>query len=398
MERGNIKLNNPARYAGKYEIPAEKVQKAIKAATDKWLAKLDEFDNQFPPANSGNTSKYKVGENNSWTQGMHTGAALLAYDLTGNERFLEHAKKQMPSYFKRFEEKVNLWDHDVGFIYVPSVIALYKKTGDESLKELALNAAKHLYDNMYTQKGGFILRGYKGHSESEPSCRTMMDTLMNIPLFFWAYEQTGEKKYFDAANSQLNITEKYLIREDGSSYHHYQFDLQTHQPVRGLTFQGHADESCWTRGHSWGVYGFPVAYSYNGDENLLKLHRDVVHFMLNHMPEDNIPYYDYDFVEACDEARDSSAAMVNACGLLEACKYLPADAPEQEYYRNAAAMMIEAVIDNCMDYTQDFDGIINWVTCSAPHNLCINGCASYGDFFFLEALLRYTNPDWKRYW
>ena len=398
MERGKIKLEKPERYSGKYEISTQKIQKAIKAATDKFLDKLDEFEGKFPPAYSkGN--KYNLVENNSWTSGMHTGAMLLAYELTGNERFLVHAKKQMKSYFERFEGKINLWDHDVGFVFSPSCVGLYKLTGDEEIKELALKAADFLYENLYSQKGGFILRSY-ARKDTEVGCRTMMDTLMNIPLLFWAHELTGEKKYLDAANSQLRITEQCLIREDGSSFHHYLFDVETHKPVRGLTFQGHSDDSCWSRGHAWGVYGFPTAYTYNKDENLLPLHRDVVYFMLNHLPESNIPYYDYDFVEPCDEAKDSSAALVSACGMLEACKYLSDDVPEKEIYQNAAAKMIEAVIDNCMDYeNQDFDGIINGVTCSVPHNLCIEGCASYGDFFFLEALLRYVKPDWRnRYW
>lgn len=396
MTRGNIKLDNPERYAGVYEIPADKIQKAIKKATDKWLTKLDEFDNKFPPTTSKD-DKYIVGENNSWTQGMHTGAVILAYELTGNEKFLEHAKKQMQSYFDRFETKTGLWDHDVGFAYTPSVVALYKLTGDESLKELAIKAANHLYDNMYSQKGGFIQRSYDVSTTN--GCRTMMDTLMNIPLFFWTYEQTGEQKFLDAAKSQLNITEKYLIREDGSSFHHYMFDVENHQPVKGLTFQGHADDSCWSRGHSWGVYGFPVAYDYTKDENLLLLHRDVTYFMLNHMPESYIPYYDYDFVAPCDEPHDSSAALVSACGMLEACKYLPDDAPEKAIYKNAAAKLVEAVIDNCMDYeNKDFDGLVNMVTCSAPHNLCIDGCTSYGDFFLLEALKRYQDPEWVRCW
>ncbi len=399
MERGSIKLEDYGRYSYKYVIPVEKVQKAIKKATDKLLIKLDEFENKFPGACSDNAGKYKLGENTGWTQGMHTGAVLIAYELTGNEKFLEYAQSQMDSYYKRMEGKTHLWSHDVGFVYTPSVVALYKLTGDERLRELALNAAAHLYDNLYSLKGGFILRGYNGHSEQESNCRTMMDTLMNIPLFFWTYEQTGEEKYMEAAKSQLHITEQYLIRADGSSFHHYQFDLENHKPVRGLTFQGHADSSCWSRGHSWGVYGFPVAYGYTGDKSLLPLHRDLCYFMLNHMPDSNIPYYDYDFVETCDEAKDASASLISACGMLEACKYLADDAPEKMVYQNAAAKMIEAVIDNCMDYeNQKFDGLINWVTCSVPHNLCIDGCTSYGDFFLLEALMRISNPDWKKYW
>ncbi len=398
MVRGNIKLDNPARFAGKYEIPAEKIQAAIKKATDKWLVKLAEFNNKFPGTTSKEYDKYEMGENTSWTQGMHTGSIILAYELTGNEKFLDYAKAQLDSYYERLETKIGLWSHDVGFVFSPSCVALYRFVKDEKIKEMCLGAAEHLYEHLYSQKGGFILRSCKS-KDTDAGCRTMMDTLMNIPLFFWAYEQTGDIKFMDAAKSQLAITEKCLIREDGSSFHHYMFDVETHAPVRGLTFQGHADDSTWTRGHSWGVYGFPVAYTYTKDESLLPLHRDVCYFALNHMPESFIPYYDYDFVEPCDEAKDSSAALITACGMMEALKYLPDDAEEKAVYQNASARLLEAVIDNCMDYeNKDFDGLVNCVTCSAPHNLCIDGCTSYGDFFLLEALLRYTNPDWVRYW
>lgn len=397
MQRGNIKLTNPKRYMGEHRISEEKINAAIKAATEKLASKLELYSQSFVGTYSTD-GKYPMGENDTWVSGMHTGAIILAYELTGDKKFLDAALANVPSYKKRLDEKIKLWSHDVGFIYSPSIIALYKLTGDAELRRMAIDAAEHLYNASYSQKGGFIIRSVK-NVDKDWGCRTMMDTLMNIPLFFWAYEQTGDKKFLDAANSQLKITDECLIREDGSSYHHYQFDVETHKPQFGCTFQGHTDDSTWSRGHAWGVYGFPVAYTYNGDKSLLPLHKDVCAFMLNHLPEDNIPYWDYDFVEKCDEARDVSAGLVSACGMLEACKYLPEDAPEQEIYKNAAAMMLEAAIDKCADYEHaDFDGLVNYVTCSAPHGLGVDECALYGDYFYLEALLRYTRPDWRRHW
>ncbi len=397
MERGHIKLNNPEKYSGDYRISQEKVDAAIKKACDKWLRKLEQFDNLFPGATSDNDGNYTLGENTSWTQGMHTGATLLAYELTGNEKFLEFAKAHMPTYVHRFEHKIGLLGHDVGFVYSPACIAYYKLTGDEKMKEISLKAANYFRNHLYSEKGGFILRSFL-RMDHESGCRTMMDTLMNIPLLFWAYEQTGEERYMEAAKAQVATTEKCLIRPDGSSYHHYKFDVETREPVCGVTFQGHADESTWSRGHAWGVYGFPTAYSYTKDESMFPLHRDVTNFMLNHLPESYIPYYDYDFVEECDEAKDASAGLISACGMLEMCKYLDADAPEVAIYKTAANKMIEAVIDNCMDYDKDFDGLVNWVTCSVPHDLCIDGCTSYGDYFLLVALMRLKNPEWNRYW
>ena len=148
MVRGNIKLNNPERFAGKYEIPAEKIQMAIKKATDKWLKKLEEFGGLFPRTASKD-DKYDLADNYSWTQGMHAGSVLLAYELTGNEKFLEYAKVLLETFFERYETKNGLWDHDVGFVYSPSCIAYYKITGEERFKDVAIKAAHHLYDNMY---------------------------------------------------------------------------------------------------------------------------------------------------------------------------------------------------------------------------------------------------------
>lgn len=144
------------------------------------------------------------------------------------------------------------------------------------------------------------------------------------------YKLTGDEKFLHAANSQLAITESCLIREDGSSFHHYQFDTKTHKPLYGCAFQGRTDESTWSRGQAWGVMGLPIAYSYNKDEDLLELHRDVTYFTLNHLPKHNIPYWDYDFVEECDEPLDVSAGLVSACGMLEATKYLPDSVSEKK--------------------------------------------------------------------
>ena len=397
MQRGIITLNDESRYTTSYTISKEKLDSAVKAATEKLASKLDTYAEQFV----GTYSKdyvYPLGENKTWVSGMHTGTILLAYELTGDEQFLECAKKNIPFYKKRLEEKIVMYSHDVGFVFSPSCVALYKLTGDEAAREIALAAAEHLYDASFSKKGGFIIRSVN-NSHEDWGCRTMMDTLMNIPLFFWAHKETGDEKFLHAANSQLAITESYLIREDGSSFHHYQFDTKTHKPLYGCTFQGRTDESTWSRGQSWGVMGLPIAYSYNKDEDLLKLHRDVTYFTLNHLPKHNIPYWDYDFIEECDEPLDVSAGLVSACGMLEATKYLSDSAPEKKIYKNAAAMLLDAAIDKCADYeTTEFDGLVRNVTCSVPHNLCINECALYGDFFYLEALLRHLRPDWNRYW
>ena len=403
MRRGNVKLKKTKLFLENHAIDKEKIASAINSAIAKLEARLADYAEKFPENISpdGNAAKYCLGENNSWVSGMHTGTLILAYKLSGRQEFLDAALNHLPSYKKRLDEKFNLQDHDVGFVFSPSCIALYKLTGNEEAKQIALDAAKYYYDTGYSKEGGFIMLSGKEARGGNPGVgyRTMMDTLMNISLLFWAGEMTGDRRYTEAAESQVATTEKYLIREDGSSFHHYQFDMETHKPIRGLTFQGNRDESTWTRGHAWGVIGFPMAYSHMNDEMLLELSKDVTYFMLNSLPDDLIPYWDFDFTTGSCEPRDTSAGLIFACGMMEAMKYIDPSSEQYSVYKNASSMMLEAVIDK---YTgcagKEYDGLVWGVTGAKKFNIGIEDCAVYADYFYLEALLRYTTSNWEMLW
>lgn len=395
MKRGNVKLKNPERFLGEHKIAPQKIKKAIDKAGEKLWGKADIYREGFPKTTSENF-RYPITENNNWCCGMHTGTFTLMYMLTGDRKFLDITKEHIKTYRRRIDEKINLADHDIGFVFSPSCVLYNTLTGDEEAKNIALKAAELLYDEGYSEKGGFILRAGT-RAKEEWACRTMMDSLLNAPLLLWAGEQTGEEKYKRAGFAQSVITDKCLARDDGSTFHHYQFDVLTHKPVRGLTLQGNSDNSCWSRGHAWGILGLPIAYEYTKEEWLLKLHRDLTYFMLNHLPEDNIPYWDFDFVSG-DEARDSSAGVISACGLLLAASFLPEDSIEKQIYKNAAGKMLEAVIDNCTKSPDEYDGLIKRVTGSKPHGMGVDECALYGDYFYLEAILRYQNPKIKLGW
>ena len=396
MKRKNITLDRPERFSKIPVISKEKLDRAIAQATERLEAMAIKHGTDFP----GNWSinfQYDYAHNRNWVGGMYTGCFWLAYQLTGKKFFKQQAEALTDTFRERLDKRIGVDDHDVGFAFSPSCVAAHKLTGVKDARKTALDAADYFYSTSYSKEGKFIIRNWKSWASGSGS-RTMMDSLMNAPLLYWAAKETGNQEYWQAAHDHVKTTEEYLIREDGSSFHHYQFDPKTAAPVRGLTWQGHSDDSCWSRGHSWGVYGFPIAYSYDKSDFIKEVHKDVTYFMLNHLPEDCIPYWDYDFVDG-DEPRDASAAVISACGLMEMARNLSDDDENKTIFQSAAVQMLEATIDNCTDgIGEDDDGLICHVTAALPQNLGIDQTAVYGDYFYLEALLRYKKPDFKMYW
>lgn len=397
MVTEKVTLINPERFLKEHHISRDKLITAAQKATDKLLINARKFGFGYPGTCSVNF-KYELSEDTNWESGMYTGCYWLAYELTGEKKFRDIAESHLVSYKKNIDEKIGIHDHDVGFMYSPSCVAAYKITGSELAREIALETAKFYYEHSYSKEGKFIIRSYKGWDQ-EWGCRTMMDSLLNAPFLFWAGKEIGNEEYFNAAHEQNLTTEKYLIRADGSSFHHYKFDSSTAKPVGGVTLQGFSDDSCWGRGHSWGVYGFPICYSYTKDEKIRQVHKDITYYFLNRIPDDMIPYWDYIFTSPSEEPRDSSCAVISACGLNEMSKLIPGDSEEKKIYENAASMMLEAVIDKCTgDIGHEYDGLINRVSHALPQKQGREECAVYGDYFYLEALMRFINPDWKMYW
>ena len=396
MKRKNITLDHPERFATVPVIDKAKLDAAIEKATNKLALMAERNGTAFPECWAVDF-KYKYAHNRNWVGGMYAGCFWLAYQLTGKHTFKKIAEELTATFRERLDKRIGVDDHDVGFAFSPSCVAEYKINGTKEPKKTALDAAEYFYNTSYSKEGKFIIRSWKSWATGG-GCRTMMDSLMNAPLLFWAAKETGNEEYFKAAHDHVKTTEEYLIREDGSSFHHYQFDPETAAPVRGLTFQGHRDESCWSRGHAWGVYGFPIAYSYDKSEFIKDVHKDVTYFMLNHLPEDCIPYWDYDFVDG-DEARDASAGVISACGMMEMARNLADDDVNKTIFQSAAVQILEATIDNCTEGVGPYDdGLICKVTAALPQKLGIDQTAVYGDYFYLEALLRYKNPDFKMYW
>lgn len=380
------------------EITQEEIKEALTFCNRQIISNLPEFTDQFQD-NSSVGGFYRPIPNSDWTTGFWTGEIWLAYEFSGDERLKTAGEVQINSFLERINNKFQVDHHDMGFLYSPSCVAGYKLIGSEAGKEAAIKAADQLITR-YHPVGEFIQAW--GAMNAPENYRLIIDCLLNLPLLYWASEETGDVKYRDIAEKHIHTAVANVIREDDSTWHTFFFNMETGAPDHGATCQGYRDGSAWARGQAWGVYGMALAYKYTERKEYIELFRRVTEYYLAHLPKDLVPFWDLEFTDGDDQPRDSSSASIAACGILEMIKYLEPD--EAEHYRRIAYRMMKSVYDNyAVKDPRDSNGLVLHSTYSnhSPYNTCnhcgVDECNSWGDYFYMEALTR-MSKDWELYW
>lgn len=380
------------------EITPEETERALFDASNQVLRVLPEFTHKFQKAYSEN-GFYAPTDNVDWTPGFWTGEIWLAYEYTGNERLKEAADIQIQSFANRIEQKIDVETHDLGFMYSPSCVAGYKLTGSRAGRDAAVKAADELITRFHP-KGEFIQAW--GPLDAPDNYRLIIDCLLNLPLLYWATEETGDHKYRDIAEKHIHTALANVVREDFSTWHTFFFNRETGEADHGATCQGYRDGSAWARGQAWGIYGTAVGYRYTGRKEYIDLFKGVAGYYLNHLPKDLIPYWDLEFSDGDEQPRDSSSASIAACGMLEMAEYMEAE--DAAYYRSAAKKFMKSLADHyaVKDY-QKSNGQVLHSTYSnhSPYNTCnhygVDECNLWGDYFYMEALTR-LHKSWNSYW
>ena len=375
-------------FADYKNLTTEKIDEAIAEATSRIKHFIPFFEKGFPGESSVDNVYSHTGHH-SWVEGFYTGVLWLCYELTGDAEFKIAAEKASEYFYYRLENNIGMKTHDLGFLYTLSCVAQYKVTGDKKARDAAVLAADNLAVR-FREKGQFIQAW--GELDAHDNYRLIIDCLLNIPLLFWASEETGDNKYRHIAETHLNTTLSVIAREDGSTHHTYFFDLETGAPLYGKQHQGYNDDSTWARGQSWAVLGTAIAYSYMNDSRLLPLWGKFVDYYLDNLPDDKIAYWDLCFKEGNEQPRDASSNAIVICGILEADKLGVCD----EKYICAAKSMLATLIDQCT--TKDIPDSNGLLTkCTYHWDDGANECCPWGDYYYLEALTR-LKKDWKMYW
>ncbi len=184
------------------------------------------------------------------------------------------------------------------------------------------------------------------------------------------------------------VIEKRYVRPDGSCFQSVHFDPATGEPVKKHTHQGYSPEGCWSRGLGWCAYGFLEAHRATRRPEFLTIARRAAEYHLRRMPEDGVPFYDYDDPRVPAAPRDSSAAAI----LASACLGLAALGGDGRFREGAGRILAGLARGYLTPVGADdrrppgmlLHGCYNLHTGEAPDHELI-----WGDYFLLEAFARW---------
>lgn len=319
-----------------------------------------------------------------WCSGFFGGSLWYLYEYNKDNKWKAAAQLWTSAVEK---EKYNTGTHDLGFmIYCPFGNG-YKLTQNPDYKEVMLTGAKSLATRFDPEYG--VIKSWNKF-DGKYDYPVIVDNMMNLEFLFWAAKASGDKKFYDICISHADSTIKNHYRKDYSSYHVICYD-KGGKILAKKTHQGYADDSAWSRGQAWGLYGYVVMYRETKDKKYLKQAENIANFYLNHpnLPADKIPYWDFNAPNIPNEERDVSAGAITASALLELSEY---KVKKSKTYFKAAEQMLQSLCSPAYKAKlgENKNFILMHSVGAKPLKSEINTPLIYADYYFLEALLRYN--------
>lgn len=347
------------------------------------MVSLNEVDSLPRNIYPGQKEWNKVGIHD-WTSGFWPGLLWYAYEASGDEDVKEYAQKFTEPLEGVLDVPVD--NHDLGFMLYCSFGNGYRLTGNKVYHDFLLKAADSLA-TLYNPKVGTILSWPVMVEKMNWPHNTIIDNMINLELLFWASKNGGGKHLYDIAVEHAETSLKTLIRPDFTTYHVAVFDTTNGHFIKGVTHQGYADESLWARGQGWGIYGYAMCYRETGKKKFLKTSQKLADVMLERLPDDSIPYWDFNDPDIPNAPRDASAAAVAASGMLELSELVKPKKLKEKYF-NAAVKMLSSLSSDKYLSKDENESLLLHSTGHKPKNSEVDASIIYADYYFLEALLR----------
>jgi len=321
-----------------------------------------------------------------WTSGFFPGSLWYLYEYTKDDKYKAFASEMTARIEK---EKYNKGTHDLGFMLFCSFGHGLRLTGAEAYNEVLLTGAKSLSTRFRPDIG--CIQSW--NSSKKWQYPVIIDNMMNLEFLMWAFKKSGDSSFYKICVTHSDTTIKNHYRPDYSSYHVVSYDTVTGKVEKKQTHQGAADESAWARGQVWGLYGFTVMYRETRLERYLTQAENIAGFLINHpnLPADKIPYWDFNAPGIPNALRDASAGSIMASALIELSQYT--DSSSSKKYLEIAETQIRALASPEYLAKPGENGffILKHGVGHLPGKSEIDVPLTYGDYYFIEALLRYRD-------
>lgn len=356
--------------------------------TKRTLAELEPIDYTMMPRNimdSLTTWKCLKTSKEEWTSGFWSGILWYDYEYTGDQKIKKEAEKFTASL--KFLSETPAYDHDLGFLVFCSYGNAYRVTHNPEYKQVILKTADTLA-TLFNPKVGTILSWPREIKHRNWPYNTIMDNMINLEILFWASKNGGSKHLYDIAVSHADKTMKCQFRPDYTSYHVAIYDTVTGNLIKAITHQGYSDKSMWARGQAWAIYGYTVCYRETKNPVYLNFVQKITDVYLKRLPEDYVPYWDFDDPAIPNSPRDASAACVTASALLELSTFLK-NTPKGREYKDAADKMLVSLSSPAYQSGSKKPSFLLHSTGHWPNHSEVDASIIYADYYYIEALLRY---------
>ncbi len=339
--------------------------------------------NEFPRRISVGQKSWSLSKKSDWTSGFWPGILWYLYDYTKDVVWKDRANIYCQNLFSLSLSPAK--DHDLGFQLFCSLGNGYRLTKDTTYRQVLLRAADTL-STLYNPKVGTILSWPFRRKNMNWPHNTIIDNMMNLELLFWASKNGGDKKLYDIAFKHAETTMYNHFRNDNSSYHVIVYDTITGKKIKGVTYQGYANNSMWARGQAWAIYGFTMVYRETGDKRFLEFAKKITDCYLKRLPIDMIPYWDFDDPTIPFALKDASSAAIVSSALIELSMFV-SSYKESVFYLSCAEKMLNSLSKDVYQ-SRDVNNAFLLHSVEGKSKIISDCSIVYADYYYLEALLR----------
>ena len=368
-----------------------KVDKALEQAARQYLYMRSELQgsNQFPKTYDKHMQRLKTSNSEWWCSGFYPGTLFYLYEDTGNKELYAEGVRML----KLLEpEQYNVNTHDVGFMMYCSYGNANRVAPKPEYKDIMVNSARSLISR-FSPVVGCI----KSHNRKPDDYVVIIDNMMNLELLFWATQATGDSTFYDIAVKHADTTLKNHFRADNSLYHGLNYNPATGEIKHYQGGQGFSEKSAWARGQAWGLYGYTMMYRETGQEKYLQHATNVARFIMNHprLPEDKIPYWDFDAPGIPNELRDASAGALMASAFIELSQYTEGDFSKQCLSVAETQLKTLSSPEYLAEPGTNCNFILKHSVGNNPGKAEVDVPLTYADYYYVEALVRYKRDILK---